>query len=158
MTGEKFTKAAIKLVEATFAVCKWGEEGGHLDVDKMRLTIGARKEKAKELVNGGLSLRQAAKVLGVNKRTIARDVGQNAPQSGAQSPRQEKDEEQYTLEHYQSSLIIHAGQAVDLATMFIASLEAMPLAITNEARKNTQQAAEVWTKLANQLMGEKNEN
>jgi hypothetical protein len=30
--------------------------------------------------------RQAAKVLGVDKRTIARDVGQSAPENGAKGP------------------------------------------------------------------------
>jgi predicted transcriptional regulator len=46
----------------------------HLDPADMRLTIAKRQETAKALVNGGMSQRQAAKVLGVNQKTVSNDL------------------------------------------------------------------------------------
>jgi hypothetical protein len=54
--------------------------------DALRLTIAARAEEAQRLVDSGMSQRGAAKVLGVDKRTIGRDLGHNAPECGAKSP------------------------------------------------------------------------
>src|SRR5262249_14544327 len=51
----------------------------------MRLTIAARAETAKKLIKSGLSQREAARLLGVNHKTIQRDVAHNAPKSGAKS-------------------------------------------------------------------------
>jgi transposase len=48
----------------------WGVESGQIDEQQLRLTIEARREKARELVDSGLSQRQAAKVLGVDQKTI----------------------------------------------------------------------------------------
>jgi hypothetical protein len=82
MSDEKFTNAAIKLLAATRDVCEWGEEKGLLDMEKVRLTVSARKEKAKELVDAGMSQRQAAKVLGVDHKTIQNDLANKSPQAG----------------------------------------------------------------------------
>jgi hypothetical protein len=62
----------------------WGIDRGFTTPEDLRLTIEKRKETARELVNGGMSRRQAAKALGVDKRTIGRDLGHNAPKSGAE--------------------------------------------------------------------------
>lgn len=48
----------------------------------MRWTIAARKEAAAKLIEGGMSQRQAAKVLGVSHTTILNDVANNLPKGG----------------------------------------------------------------------------
>jgi transposase len=56
----------------------------------MRMTVEARNEKAIERVNGGASVRQTAKELGVGKSTVQRAVSQNGTnmsQNGAPSTR-----------------------------------------------------------------------
>jgi IS30 family transposase len=59
-------------------------EGGHTTEEKLRLTVSARKEKAKELQAAGMSVRQIADTLGASKSTIHEDLaGANAPKSGA---------------------------------------------------------------------------
>lgn len=62
--------------------------GKHVDATQLRLTVAARQIQASALVGAGVSLRKAAKQLGVDKRTIGRDMGRNAPKSGAKSPPQ----------------------------------------------------------------------
>jgi ParB family chromosome partitioning protein len=64
----------------------YGVDRGLTTPESTRLTIIKRQQEAKRLVNSGMSQRKAAKALGVDKRTIGRDVGQNAPQSGAKIP------------------------------------------------------------------------
>ena len=46
------------------------------------LTVEARRKKAKEFVDSGLSQRQAAKVLGVDHKTIQNDLANKSPRSG----------------------------------------------------------------------------
>jgi IS30 family transposase len=58
---------------------------------KWRLTIEARREKAKALAETGMSQRKIAEVLGVDKRTIGRDLAQDAPESGAKRPTDHRD-------------------------------------------------------------------
>lgn len=82
-TDDLFTKIAGKLLTDVRDLVGWGIEGGHTTAEQLRLTIAARRETATKLVKGGMSQRQAAKALGVDKRTIGRDVGQDAPNSGA---------------------------------------------------------------------------
>jgi hypothetical protein len=53
---------------------------------KWQITKIERARQATEMVNGGMSRRQAAKVLGVDPRTVRRDLGQSAPGNGAESP------------------------------------------------------------------------
>ena len=52
----------------------------------MRLTVAARQEAAEKLVAGGMSQRKVAKVLGVDHKTIAKDLGKNSPKSGEKFP------------------------------------------------------------------------
>jgi GcrA cell cycle regulator len=54
--------------------------------------VEARREKAKELVDAGLSVRETAKALGVSKSTVHRDVFQNGTDAVAKSDRQSKAE------------------------------------------------------------------
>lgn len=52
-----------------------------------KLKAGPRKEQVKLLADQGLSNRKIAKVLGVDRRTVDRDVGgANAPSTGANAP------------------------------------------------------------------------
>jgi hypothetical protein len=44
--------------------------------------VEVRREKAKELVDAGMSVRGTAKALGVSKSTVQRDVSQSGPENG----------------------------------------------------------------------------
>lgn len=63
----------------------WGIEGGHTTPEDIRLSIADRKAAAIKLVEGGMSQRQAAKLLGVSQMTIMRDVKQNVSKSETKS-------------------------------------------------------------------------
>jgi transposase len=52
-----------------------------VEPEKVRLTIQARDEKAKELVDAGLSQRQAAKALGVDEGTIRKRLRKSSAKS-----------------------------------------------------------------------------
>jgi predicted transcriptional regulator len=54
-----------------------GIKGGYIDEQQLRLTVQARRGKAKELVDAGMSRREAAKALGVSPMIVQRDVSQN---------------------------------------------------------------------------------
>jgi hypothetical protein len=77
-----FTTIANGLLTNVHDLVDWGIVGGHTTDDKLRLTISARQEAAKELIGKGLSQRQAAKVLGVGKSTIQDDLAGNRPKGG----------------------------------------------------------------------------
>lgn len=81
MTAD-LTKIAGRLIGDVRDLVDWGVEGGHIDEQQLRLTIQARRQKAKELTDAGMSQRQAAKALGVSHQTIMRDVDQDGPESG----------------------------------------------------------------------------
>jgi len=81
-----FTKIAGSLLTNVRDLVDWGVEGGHTTHERLRLTVAARRETAAKLIESGMSQRQAAKVLGVDHKTIRRDVGKSAPESGAKSP------------------------------------------------------------------------
>jgi hypothetical protein len=98
MSDEKFTSAAIKLLTATRDMCEWGEEKGLLDIEKVRLTVSARKEKAKELVDAGMSQRQAAKVLGVSHTAIQKDLATKLPNDGNKVATPEQDDDRPTID------------------------------------------------------------
>lgn len=76
MTAD-LTKIAGRLIGDVRDLVDWGVGGGHIDEQQLRLTIEARREKAKELVDAGMSQRQAAKVLGIPKSTLHDDVSEN---------------------------------------------------------------------------------
>jgi helix-turn-helix, Psq domain len=52
---------------------------------RQRKAPRARREAAQKLIAGGMSQRQAAKVLGVSHTTVQADVADNLPKSGKQS-------------------------------------------------------------------------
>ena len=63
MSDDAFTKIAGKLLTGVRDLVDWGIEGGHTSQERLRLTVSARREEAFKLIEGGLSQRQAAKVL-----------------------------------------------------------------------------------------------
>jgi N6-adenosine-specific RNA methylase IME4 len=83
--GDDFTKIAGKLLTNIRDLVDWGIEGGHTTAEQLRLTVAARREMATKLIEAGVSQRDAAKALGVNRKTIQRDVGQNVPKSKTKS-------------------------------------------------------------------------
>jgi N6-adenosine-specific RNA methylase IME4 len=82
---ENFTKIAGKLLTDVRDLVDWGIEGGHTTADQLRLTVAARREAASKLIEGGLSQRQAAKVLGVHHSTIQDDLAEKPPKDGEKS-------------------------------------------------------------------------
>ena len=54
---------------------------GLIEPEKLQLTIEARRERAKELVDAGMSQRQAAVVLGVNEKTVRNDLRNNSAEN-----------------------------------------------------------------------------
>jgi N6-adenosine-specific RNA methylase IME4 len=57
-------------------------EKGHITSEGLRLTIAARRETTVKLIEGGMSQRQAAKVLGVDHKTIQNDMANKSPKNG----------------------------------------------------------------------------
>jgi N6-adenosine-specific RNA methylase IME4 len=82
MTDDAFTKIAGKLLTNVRDLVDWGIEEGHTTAEQLRLTVAARRETATKLIEAGMSQRQAAKVLGVDHKTVQRDLAQDAPPSG----------------------------------------------------------------------------
>jgi phage N-6-adenine-methyltransferase len=89
MTGNGIDKEFNKLLTEHMLNAKgffdYGMKRGLTSPEEVRLTIAKRKETARALVEGGMSQRQVADLLGVNHKTIQRDVAQNAPNGGANS-------------------------------------------------------------------------
>jgi len=86
MSDEKFTKIAGKLLYDIRDLVDWGIEGGHTTAEQLRLTVAARRETAAKLIEGGMSQRQAAKVLGVDEGTVRNDLRKNSAEN-AEKPR-----------------------------------------------------------------------
>ena len=82
MSDDVFTKIAGKLLTNVRDLVHWGIEEGHTTVEQLRLTVAARRETAAKLIEGGMSQRQAAKLLGVSHTQIQKDVAPNVPKSG----------------------------------------------------------------------------
>jgi N6-adenosine-specific RNA methylase IME4 len=81
---DKLTKLTGSVIAAVSAQVRHLVEVGLVEADKLRLTIEARREKAKELIEGGLSQRKVAEALGVTHTTIQRDLEHNVPENGTQ--------------------------------------------------------------------------
>jgi len=79
---DAFTKIASKLLTNVRDLVGWGIETGNTTAEQLRLTIAARAETAKKLIDAGISQRQAAKALGVSHQTIMRDVGPKSVKDG----------------------------------------------------------------------------
>lgn len=77
MSDPIFTKELAGILGHAKGLINWGIERGHTTAELLRLTVEARREKAKVLVDAGMSLRDAGKALGVSKDTISRDLSQN---------------------------------------------------------------------------------
>lgn len=71
---KQFTKIAAQALSNVKELCEWGIDKGHTTPEQLRLTVESRKQIAKQLVESGVSQRQAAKVLGVTQGTIDRDL------------------------------------------------------------------------------------
>jgi hypothetical protein len=82
VSDEKLTKLTGAVIAAVSAQVRHLTDEGLVDAEKLRLTIEARREKAKTLVEGGMSERQAAAELGVSKTTVHDDLVSFRPESG----------------------------------------------------------------------------
>src|SRR5271166_1252087 len=74
---DKLTELSGEVVAAVRAQVQHMAERGLIDPDKMRLTIEARREEVKRLVDGGMSQRETAAILGVRQATVGRDLNRN---------------------------------------------------------------------------------
>jgi N6-adenosine-specific RNA methylase IME4 len=79
---EKLTKLTGDVIAAVSAQVSHLVDVGLVEPEKLRLTIEARRDKAKELVDAGMSQRQVAEALRVGVATVNRDL---AFQSGTES-------------------------------------------------------------------------
>jgi hypothetical protein len=84
MSDEKLTMLTGAVIAAVSAQVRHLTDEGLVDSEKLRLTIEARREKAKALVEGGMSQRQAAEELRVAHTTIQRDLAHNVPETDTQ--------------------------------------------------------------------------
>ena len=169
MIDRDFTKIATQAILNAKALCEWGIQGGHTSADQLRFTIEARKEKARELVDAGMSQRQAAKVLGVNHKTIQNDLARESPKSGEKvatqgvvqlRPSQQEDDEpeqddgdieaEIEPDNYRPAFLIRADQAVHFA--------AYSGPIDKEILAAATVAAEAWSVLVQQLREKMNAN
>jgi hypothetical protein len=63
---DQLTKSTVNLIASVGSHVHLLFDRGIVEQDKVRLTIQARKDKAKELVNAGVSQRKAAKALQIS--------------------------------------------------------------------------------------------
>jgi phage N-6-adenine-methyltransferase len=85
MVDKKFTKLLSNHLLNAKGFYDYGIENQLTTPEAFRLTIAKRQETARALVNGGMSRRKAAKMLGVSHDTIARDVSDNLTKNGGKS-------------------------------------------------------------------------
>ena len=89
---ETLTKLTGNVIAAVSAQVRHLVDVGLVEPDKLRLTIEARREKAKELVESGMSQRKAADALGINQSTVSRALMQDASKSDADCITSDRDE------------------------------------------------------------------
>jgi N6-adenosine-specific RNA methylase IME4 len=92
MSDERFTKIAAGLLTKVRNLVDWGIEEGHTTPEQLRLTVEARREKAKELTDAGLSQRETAKALGVSQSTVRDDLSRNRSENDEKPLKQSKAE------------------------------------------------------------------
>jgi N6-adenosine-specific RNA methylase IME4/DNA-binding CsgD family transcriptional regulator len=78
-----FTKIAGDLLIGIRDLCDWGIQGGHTSPEQLRHAVirhnpKLRREVAQKLIEGGLSQRQAAKLIGVSEATVRNDFADSA--------------------------------------------------------------------------------
>lgn len=80
MTDKTYTRLVADHIFNAKEFYDWGIKKKLFKPDAIRLTVAARQEQAKKLIAGGMSQRQAAKVLGVGEATVRRDLRQDDAQ------------------------------------------------------------------------------
>jgi N6-adenosine-specific RNA methylase IME4 len=83
---EVLTKALGKLLTGARDVTDRLIEKGQVTAEGLRLTVAARPDEAKRLIEAGMSQRKAAKQLKISPRQLRRDLGHNASKSEAKRP------------------------------------------------------------------------
>ena len=83
MTDKTYTRLVADHIVNAKEFFDWGIKKKLFKPEAIRLTVSARQQEARKLIASGMSPRKAAKALGVHRRTVERDVAQNAPKSGA---------------------------------------------------------------------------
>lgn len=81
-TDKEITRALANHIGTARELVECLEEKGLVDKAEFRLTVEARREKAQELVDSGMSQRQAARELGVHHSTIQDDLAEYPPEHG----------------------------------------------------------------------------
>jgi hypothetical protein len=81
VSDEKRTRLTGVVIAAVSAQVRHLADEGLVDPEKLRLTIEARRARARELVEGGMSTREAAATLGTSQSTIMRDLNRSGSES-----------------------------------------------------------------------------
>jgi N6-adenosine-specific RNA methylase IME4 len=89
---ETLTKLTGNVIAAVSAQVRHLVDAGLVEPDKLRLTIEARREKAKELTAAGMSQRDAATALGISKSALNRDVSHSGTESVPERDVSDRDE------------------------------------------------------------------
>jgi N6-adenosine-specific RNA methylase IME4 len=89
---ETLTKLTGNVIAAVSAQVRHLVDVGLVEPDKLRLTIEARREKAKELVESGMSVRNAAAALRIPKSTLHDDVSGSRTQNIREPDASDRDE------------------------------------------------------------------
>jgi N6-adenosine-specific RNA methylase IME4 len=84
---QRFTKIASKLLLGVRDLASWGVDTGTTTIEELKASViqhdpKMRRQAALKLIESGLSQRAAAKVLGVNHKTIQNDVANKSPKNG----------------------------------------------------------------------------
>src|SRR4030095_2385023 len=87
VTGKNLTAIFGNLLCDVRDLGEWGEAEGHIDMGKVRLTVEARKEEARRLIDAGMRRRKVAKALSISKSTIQRDVRGRVPKADESVPK-----------------------------------------------------------------------
>jgi hypothetical protein len=83
---EEFIKHINGLLAHVAGLGDWGIGRGFAKPEDYRLTVEKRKEVVKVLTDQGLSQRNVAKALGVDKKTVLRDLGKGKSKAGPNAP------------------------------------------------------------------------
>lgn len=167
-TDKEFAGLISNLLVNAKGFCDYGINHGLITAEDVRLTIAKRQEKAKALVDSGMSQRQAAKALGVGRGTVQRDLDRNGPESGPKRATQKKPKPRHVIdtpsdpivepctdcdtqeEEWQRSLSNMAGDAISLPAFWSRqfSEDWSKFKVTGEMLTLAEDAAATWSKLA----------
>jgi hypothetical protein len=175
-TDKEFVGIAGDLINVTKALYEYGIGRGLMTPEDMRLTIAKRQERAKELVDAGMSIRDAGEVLGISHTQVRADIKKlegNLPENGKKSssnsrgrPRLNTENDGDPIEEecgdcnsneerWHRSLGNLAGDAISLEAYWTRQFgeDWQRFAVPDDLVTLAQNAAQAWANVAKQLKG-----